>query len=181
MNRIIQYNDITLSLASIDHEDGESRADAEKRTIEGLVAEIFGENTTVGHKASGAPFIPDSDTQISISHSRHFAALACSRLRTVGVDIEEHREQLRRVAPRVLSAEEMEVYSATDNLLLRAWTLKEALYKAALTPGLDFRRDIALPLSAKDNHACVAGRRFEIIDVITGDNFVLSLVAGEQI
>jgi phosphopantetheinyl transferase (holo-ACP synthase) len=40
----------------------------------------------------------------------------------------------------------MAVYSATPEGLLQAWTLKEALYKAALTPGLDFREQIALPL-----------------------------------
>ena len=62
----------------------------------------------------------------------------------IGVDIEaiDRAGQLARVAARVLSTEELECYS---DRLVEAWTLKEALYKAAHSPGLDFRSAIHLP------------------------------------
>ena len=98
-------------------------------------------------------------------------------MRTVGVDIEQWREQLVRVAPRVLSESEMAVYGASSDLLLRAWTMKETLYKAALTPGLDFRRDIVLPPHPTSTAATVAGRPFTIITTLPLATNTLTLVA----
>ena len=82
-----------------------------------------------------------------------------------------------RVAPRVLSESEMAVYGVSSDLLLRAWTMKEALYKAALTPGLDFRRDIMLPSHPASTAATVAGRPFTIIATLTIAPDTLTLVA----
>ncbi|MDE6206692.1 MAG: 4'-phosphopantetheinyl transferase superfamily protein [Muribaculaceae bacterium] len=67
----------------------------------------------------------------------------------IGVDIEaiDRAGQLARVAARVLSTEELECYS---DRLVEAWTLKEALYKAAHSPGLDFRSAIHLPAAARE-------------------------------
>ncbi len=78
-----------------------------------------------------------------------------------------------------MSAEEVGYYSDS---LVKAWTLKEALYKAALTPGLDFRRDIRLPLTP-DADAIVmtpAERRFAIVRSgwLPEHNAFLSLVVG---
>lgn len=111
----------------------------------------------VAHTPAGAPVLADDPARhISISHSRTHLAVALSTAGPVGIDIETPRPQLQRVAPRVLSAAELEAYGAEPDGLLRAWTLKEALYKAALTPGLDLRRDVRLPLGHKKNEAVVA-------------------------
>ena len=174
----LTFDDITLIVAPVVMAgDDETRRDAERRTVAALVREAFGAGAAISHDASGAPRLSDSDISLSVSHSRNYACIAFSRRRAVGVDIEEPRDQLRRVAPRVLSDEEMSVYSCSDSLLLRAWTLKEALYKAALTPGLDFRADIRLPLDIAAGRASVAGRQFDIVKVITSPDSTLSLVA----
>lgn len=119
--------------------DAASRRDAEVQAVEALLRRAFGERCVLSHDSEGAPFIAGSDVSISISHSRTHAALAVCGRCPVGVDIETRRPQLARVAPRVLSPAELEAYGAEPDGLLRAWTLKEALYKAALTPGVDFR------------------------------------------
>lgn len=135
------------------------------------------------HDADGAPRVEGSAEAISISHSRTHIAIAIGGEAPLGIDIETPRAQLRAVAPRVLSAEELEVYGAAPDGLLRAWTLKEALYKAALAPGLDFRRDIRLPLDLTKKEAAVVlpgggTRSFAILaSEAAGDGF-LSLVSG---
>lgn len=139
------------------------RREAEREAVERLIRHAFSDDARLVHHESGAPYIEGFDGSISISHSRRSACLAVSRDCTPGVDIEEPREQLRKVAPRVLSDDEMAVYSHSIPLLLRAWTLKEALYKVALTPGLDFRSDIALPLDLDDMTAMVRGELFDIL------------------
>lgn len=118
----------------------EAELQAERTLLPGL---------TIAHDEHGAPHLPGRACHISISHSRtHLAAALCADS-PVGIDIETDRPQLRAVGRRVLSEAEMEAYGRDPLGLLRAWTLKEALYKAALTPGIDFRRDIRLPLAGE--------------------------------
>ena len=170
------FGDITLLIAPIDRHEGDNRPDAERRAVSRLISYAFGPSACLAHRPSGAPYIIGSDVSVSVSHSRGYAAVAYSSAAIVGVDIEEPRQQLARVAPRVFSDEELALYSSPE-LLLRAWTLKEALYKAALTPGLDFRKDIRLPLPPDATLATVENRPYSVISIITEPSFTLSLVS----
>ena len=173
------FGDISLFIAPILRRDGDSRSEAEHRTVAGLVKFALGPLAEIGHRPSGAPYIIGDDISFSVSHSRSHAAIALSRSSVVGVDIEEQRQQLARVAPRVLSDDELLEYS-TPRLLLQAWTLKEALYKAALTPGLDFRKDIGLPLPVGSHMATVECRRYKVISILTTPVYTLALVSSEN-
>lgn len=105
-----------------------------RRAVTSIVESRLGAGVRVVHDPDGAPELVGSDMHISISHSRGYAAVALHPSQRIGVDIEEPRpEQLARVAKRFLSAAEAPVWSAD---LLAAWTIKEAVYKAAGTPGL---------------------------------------------
>lgn len=178
MIEVFKYDDITLGVAPILADAGQTRAERERAAVSVIVAHFFGSNAGIGHRESGAPYlVGHEDISLTISHSRDYAAVAFSAVRTVGVDIEQWREQLVRVAPRVLSESEMAVYGASSDLLLRAWTMKETLYKAALTPGLDFRRDIVLPPHPTSTAATVAGRPFTIITTLPLATNTLTLVA----
>lgn len=146
------YGDVRVLMCPLPA-DGYGR-EAERRAVAALLAHAL-PGAVLSHTPEGAPVVAGGPF-ISISHSRTQAALAICTSEPVGIDVETQRAQLRRVAPRVLSDAEMEAYGATDEGLLQAWTLKEALYKAALTPGLDFRRDIRLPLGDEKNEAIVA-------------------------
>lgn len=152
--------------------------EAEREAENELIAEAFGGETKLSHRPDGSPTVDIAGVEISISHCRTCAVLAVAD-RPVGVDVETDRAQLQRVADRVMSADEVEYYSDS---LVKAWTLKEALYKAALTPGLDFRRDIRLPLTP-DADAIVmtpAERRFAIVrsEWLPEHNAFLSLVVA---
>lgn len=106
------------------------RAEAERAAVAAMVAAHFGPSGRLGHRPDGAPYIEDSAAHISVSHSRHYAVLAVSGDGPIGVDIEEPRyERLRHVATPFLTAAELAAVT-DDEALLRAWTLKEALFKA---------------------------------------------------
>lgn len=112
----------------------------------------------IGHFANGAPFLAYSDERISITHTSHFFAVATLRpapgvdLRVfnpataLGIDAEAaNRAQVLKIRERFLSSGELQIIPADDveqNIL--AWTIKEAIYKASLTEGLDFRKDIRI-------------------------------------
>lgn len=178
MIEVFKYDDITLGVTPIEDGPGRTRTEREHAAVGAIITHFFGADTIVGHRDTGAPYLVGrEDISLTVSHSRDYAAVAFSAERTVGVDIEQWREQLVRVAPRVLSESEMAVYGVSSDLLLRAWTMKEALYKAALTPGLDFRRDIMLPPHPASTVATVAGRPYTIIASLTIAPDTLTLVA----
>lgn len=147
-----------------------------------LALQVFGENggdryREIGHFQSGAPYLEDSTQRISISHCPHFMVVA-SLPRTpeanpeefnprtaMGIDVEEaRRSQALKVAPRVMTPEEIKLMDefahkltlpdpgrpalpeeeAAIEAAVLCWTIKEALYKAALEEGLDFRENISI-------------------------------------
>ena len=145
MPQVIEISDgICVYLAPI--EAGEGRREAERAAVAQLAVAAMRYPCAISHRADGSPYIEGADAEISVSHSRRCAALAMSRRGRIGVDIEDicRAGQLRRVAPRVLTEAEMAVYGCDDEGLLRAWTLKEAAYKAVAGAPADMR-DIALP------------------------------------
>lgn len=142
---------------------GPARRVAEAAAIKRLLREAFpyGERPRIGHYSSGAPFLSDPDTDgntpptplggpwpsISISHCAAMVALATGPAgHNIGIDCEtgNRRRQLSQIASRFLSPTQMEAWSQWP-MSLWAWTIKEALYKAAGIPGLNLA-DIPLPL-----------------------------------
>lgn len=112
----------------------------------------------VGHFPGGAPFFEDENRRVSITHSGNFMAIAWmpesdrvlkeefDKSSSLGIDAEKKdRGQVLKIRPRFLSEQELQLAPEDDteaNILL--WTIKEAVYKAALTPGLDFREQIRI-------------------------------------
>lgn len=138
--------------------DGGTRRSAEEAAVARLVAEAFGAGARRCHRSDGSPYIlqgdgSEADAGVSISHSRGMAALAIIPAGTeAGIDIEDERPQLVRVIPRICSPAECDAYAGGDGLL-RAWTMKEALYKAArhrLGKEIDFTAQIHLPAAGSD-------------------------------
>ena len=99
---------------------------------------------TLGHHANGAPFLnTDRKINISISHCRSGACIALSDVsQNFGIDIEDSSDKLARVKSKFISESEAKIIDS--DMLLWAWTIKEAVYKAAGTPGLSLRDGITI-------------------------------------
>lgn len=112
----------------------------------------------IDHYENGAPFLVGYSGRISITHTSHFLAVASlpktpevdlsvfNPRSAMGIDAEPvDRSQVLKVRNRFLS-EEDEIIVDKDDLFINvlAWTAKEALYKAAMTPGLDFRNSLQI-------------------------------------
>ena len=112
----------------------------------------------IGHYESGAPFIYSLNARLSITHTSNLFIgaflpktpdqnLEIFNPRTaMGIDAEKiDRSQVLKIRSKFLSEKEMDLVPE-DNLEanILAWTSKEALYKAALTPGLDFKENIII-------------------------------------
>lgn len=140
---------------------GEDRSGAVWRA---LAMQVWKENGRDGayrdieHLECGAPLLWGEHSRISLSHTEGLLVVATlpptpeapldafAERTALGVDVERaDRAQVLKVRERFLSASELETVPDTDTEAnMVAWTCKEALYKAALTPGLDWRDQIRL-------------------------------------
>lgn len=77
----------------------------------------------------GKPFLKGSNWQISLSHSFPFVAVILNREKTVGIDLEQPKDKLLRVAPRVLSPSEQEDAGTNVTKHCIYWCAKETLIK----------------------------------------------------
>lgn len=164
MKPYLTLGTVDIYLCHIDNGAAQRRV-REQAAISAMIERIFGTGIRIEHNETGAPYLPGRPESISVSHSRHTAALAVDRAGAhIGIDIEEARPQLEKVASRVLSDRETALYGPSAHTLVAAWTLKEAAYKCAGTPGLDFRNDIALPDEpTAGNTVTAAGKKLEIL------------------
>lgn len=138
---------IRFKTLPIERHDGQSPREAEREAVRGCLAAL-GISEPVSHRESGAPYIAGRpDINVSVSHCRQLACVAVGDIADgpFGVDVEDvSRSQLERVAPRIMTANEVAAARQLPDGFARAWTAKEAVYKAVLTPGADFTRDIRL-------------------------------------
>lgn len=114
----------------------EMRREAEREAVMKLVRGLFGEDAVYSHDAQGAPLIEGCEEAISVTHGAGMAVVAVSRASSVGVDVECWREQLVRVKARYVADDDLCSSATEQERLLTLWTDKEAVYKAARTPGL---------------------------------------------
>jgi len=94
----------------------------------GLVKDEFGKPSLVNHPG----------WHLSLTHSLRCAAAVLHPLQPVGIDLEPPAEALRRVAPRILSPNELAHADGDLRRLAVYWTAKEALYKLYGKRGLFF-------------------------------------------
>lgn len=77
----------------------------------------------------GKPSLKMHPCPISLSHSYPYVAAQIDSRQSVGIDLEQIKEKLRQVGPRVLSAEEFDDAGGDLVKLCVYWCAKEALYK----------------------------------------------------
>ncbi|MCF6352453.1 MAG: 4'-phosphopantetheinyl transferase superfamily protein, partial [Cyclobacteriaceae bacterium] len=82
--------------------------------------------------------------QISISHAKPYVAVLVHKSNPCGVDIEEKKEKLIRLAPKFLTQDELDQTNQNINALALAWGAKEAVYKFYGRKRLIFKENIFL-------------------------------------
>lgn len=111
-----------------------------------LLCHALGQPETLGYTEQGAPFVVDSDVNVSISHTQRLVVLAVDPEHIIGVDAEQtDRNQVLRVRDKYLNASEQQ-FIAPDDLAAHiiAWTAKESIIKAERNSALDWTNGITL-------------------------------------
>lgn len=96
--------------------------------------------------AHGKPYLVKLPYHISLSHSFDYAAVMMSRSGPVGIDIEQIREKVERIAYKFLLPPELAFIDGVDPVkhLYAAWCAKEAVYKCFGQKEVSFATHISL-------------------------------------
>ena len=114
---------------------------AEWLAVRLLVKELFGPEAEVAYHPTGRPYLKNSTTHISISHTKGFAAVAYHHEALVGMDIEYLSSRVERIALRFTTRDEASYIDRHDESVrqmyhLINWSAKEALYKLFDSPSM---------------------------------------------
>jgi len=151
--------------------------------VRALVAHCLGGDKVIAYESSGCPYLTDHSCEISISHTKGYAALVWHPTQAVGVDIERRTDRVMRVVKKYVNEAEQTAlkgssfHSPDGELLL--WTAKEALYKVARIRLLDCLYDltVAIPLSADSHNTtawCEANQTMYALSFVFSSDYVLS-------
>lgn len=90
------------------------------------------------------PHIKNSNLHISISHAHPYVTVFVHKKHSCGVDIEEKKEKLLKLAPKFLTDDELKQANGNLARLAIAWGAKEAIYKLYGRKKLIFKENIFL-------------------------------------
>ena len=112
------------------------------------------EDEEVQYMQSGKPFLKNG-TSISISHTGFYVAIALGFNIQVGVDIEQHREKILKIAPRFTGEGAVATLENTKDRiekLTAIWGAKESIYKILDRVGLSFKESIKIDDFTLESH-----------------------------
>ncbi|MEO6849749.1 MAG: 4'-phosphopantetheinyl transferase superfamily protein [Mucilaginibacter sp.] len=96
--------------------------------------------------AHGKPYLVNLPYHISLSHSFEYAAVMISKKSPVGIDIEQIKEKVERIAHKFMKPAEMSFVDARNKIaqLYACWCAKEAVYKCYGQKEVSFADNISL-------------------------------------
>lgn len=137
--RIEENEEELKSIVGGEYFPGLARITNDRRRLEWLASRAllreFGYTGQVMYHPTRRPFLAQSRSHISITHSFPFAAVILSPEFLVGIDIESYVRPFEDVSDKVLSKNEKRWVDVDDSRQMALiWSAKEALYKL---PGME--------------------------------------------
>lgn len=130
--------------------------------------------------AYGKPSLTGRDVHMSLSHSYPFVAAIIHRHKNVGIDLEQPKDKLLRIAPRILAPQELS--NAGEDIVKHCvyWCAKEALIKVYGKKDLVFSKNLLVSPFSLQPKGHLIGRIIANntetaipLEYIVSDNFVV--------
>jgi len=120
---------------------------SERRSIEWLstrlmLLDLLGKEQLILNRKDGSPYLDDGKNNISISHTKDYAAILLHETSAVGVDIETRSERVIKIAGKFISDEEYIDPAQKIVHQLLHWSAKESLFKLMNEQGIDFKQHL---------------------------------------
>ncbi len=109
-----------------------------------LIKALIQTDPVINYLDTGRPILENSTYNLSISHTKGFAAVVLSKGAYSGIDIEHPSERVVKVYDRFVSSEEKAFIPESKQLeyFTLLWSLKEAMYKIFDEKSVIFNRDL---------------------------------------
>ncbi len=142
--RVLVANTANVQLpdGDITNETKQKEWMAGRLLLSSLVNEVGDDYQGIYKDQYGKPHLNQLKHQISLSHSLPLVAAIVHQDRAVGIDVEQPKEKLRKIATKFLSKNEQEVCGDDTELLCTYWCAKEALYKLYGRKKLIFKENL---------------------------------------
>ena len=116
----------------------------QRLAVRALINELFDEKMYLDHHDNGKPYIENSATNISITHTDKYVAVILNDTEEVGIDCESLDRDFSAVEKKALSEEEIESLDEDkrNEQLAIYWCAKEAVYKKMSQHNVDFAEQI---------------------------------------
>ena len=104
----------------------------QRLAVRALLNELFDDKVYLAHHDNGKPYIENSVTNISITHTEKYVAVILNDNEDVGIDIESLARDFSAVEMKALSDEaidDLEDDDKRNEQLAIYWCAKEAIYK----------------------------------------------------
>lgn len=160
-------------LEELNHISGEKR----KKEFLGLrfcLKNCINSEEKVFYTTDGKPFLENSDTKISFSHTSHWNAVIAHPFKNVGIDIEKPSEKLSRIRSKFMNRQEVETFgeNPSQETLCLIWSAKESLYKIIGNEAIDFRFQLQI--------LKISETKIEAKHLVTNKNFNLEYVVTPE-
>lgn len=133
-----------LSSPSVAMEIHSEARQKERLTALVLLKKLLGHETVINHKENGAPFLPEENLNISISHTKGYAAIILHTAKEIGIDLEYRSDRVKKIKSRFINeAESVHISkeNETEHLLVH-WCAKETLFKMIGCKEVDFLKHL---------------------------------------
>jgi Phosphopantetheinyl transferase len=111
-----------------------------------LLKEILNEEKIIRYLPSGKPYLEDGSFNISISHTKGYAAIILDKQNKVAIDIEQISPRVNTIRSRFMNEVEEKNLSKERELihLLLHWSAKESLYKFLDDEKIEFKTQLII-------------------------------------
>lgn len=93
---------------------------------------------------TGKPKLIHLSLEISVSHCENYLSVLISNNDKAGIDLQNINDKIEKVSKRIFSEDELYQIGDDKQLLARAWSAKEAMFKYYEKGKINFKRDLHL-------------------------------------
>lgn len=111
-----------------------------------MAGTILGKPVNIQRNEQGAPFIPEIEQHLSISHTGDFMSMIITTNSHVALDIELADRNIDRLIPRYTDTRELALFDSLPlyKPAITVWGIKECLFKVAPVTGMLFKEHLII-------------------------------------
>ena len=125
---------------------------ASRILVKRLALEIDGKFEGIVKDENKKPYLINSKSNISLSHTNGYAAAILHPSRPAGIDIEIRSDKVRRIAKKFMNDTEWASTQEKTDEILAYWCAKEAMYKLNGKKGIIFKKQLLVEKALHEIH-----------------------------